>query len=306
MVLWLSAALAAIAFSLANTVRGETERAATATDGTRAYYLAAGGVQRGILHLLWQRIMPGSPPVFRPTSKGVDLMQFPEGEVRVEIIPETAKMNVNNARPEDLFRLLANLGVAPERARQIALGIEDWRRPLPPDQAMNPFVSSFRPRHASIQEIEEILAVPGMTPEIFYGTYQRGPDGALIPQGGLVDCLSVFGTQGRFDINGAHPAVLATAGVPPEVVAAIVRRRRVQPFNDEPDVDRMLVGHPARVYLRVGGNTIFTLRATARPRLPGGALSDLRRTAAATVKYAMPGYRPFYHVLRWYDTAWSQ
>jgi len=36
-VLWLSAALAAIAFSLANTVRGETERASTAVDGLRSY-----------------------------------------------------------------------------------------------------------------------------------------------------------------------------------------------------------------------------------------------------------------------------
>ena len=52
-VLWLSAALAAIAFSLASTVRGELERASTQLDGTRAYYLAAGGLERALLYMQW-------------------------------------------------------------------------------------------------------------------------------------------------------------------------------------------------------------------------------------------------------------
>ena len=46
MVLWISAALAAVAFSLANTVRGETDRTSTQLDEVRGYYLAAGAVDR--------------------------------------------------------------------------------------------------------------------------------------------------------------------------------------------------------------------------------------------------------------------
>jgi hypothetical protein len=57
--------------------------------------------------------------------------------------------------------------------------------------------------------------------------------------------------------------------------------------------------------LRVEGNSIATLRATARLRLPGGRLSDLRRTVAAQVKYMPEGYDSLLHILRWYDTAWS-
>jgi type II secretory pathway component PulK len=45
-VLWLSAALAAIAFAMSTTVRGETERTSTAVDGLRAYYLAASAFDR--------------------------------------------------------------------------------------------------------------------------------------------------------------------------------------------------------------------------------------------------------------------
>src|SRR5947209_4121246 len=43
-VLWVSAALAAVSFSLSQTVRGEAERVSTDLDGLRAYYLAAGAV----------------------------------------------------------------------------------------------------------------------------------------------------------------------------------------------------------------------------------------------------------------------
>jgi type II secretory pathway component PulK len=52
-VMWLSAALAAISLSVAATVRGETERAATTSEGARAYYLAAGSIERAALWMFW-------------------------------------------------------------------------------------------------------------------------------------------------------------------------------------------------------------------------------------------------------------
>src|SRR4051794_28408126 len=52
-VLWLSLALSAIAFSLANNVQGETERTSTAVDGLRSYYLATGAIERAILYIEW-------------------------------------------------------------------------------------------------------------------------------------------------------------------------------------------------------------------------------------------------------------
>ena len=52
--------------------------------------------------------------------------------------------------------------------------------------------------------------------------------------------------------------------------------------------------------------TIDALRATARMKLPDGRLDDLRRTVSATVKFLDPGkWDPPYHILRWYDDAWS-
>ena len=44
-VLWLSACLAAIAFSVSSSVRAETERVESTSNGLRAWYLATGAVE---------------------------------------------------------------------------------------------------------------------------------------------------------------------------------------------------------------------------------------------------------------------
>src|SRR5262245_17536986 len=91
-VLWLSAALAAIAFSLSSTVRSETDRATTNSEGLRAWYLATGAVERGIQWMMWgpdYRKEDGSPRFWEPNHPRL-LMTFPSGEAVVEMIPEMA------------------------------------------------------------------------------------------------------------------------------------------------------------------------------------------------------------------------
>jgi general secretion pathway protein K len=309
-VLWLSAALSAIAFALATTVRGESERTSTALEGTRAYFLAAGAIERGVLYMQWGQAFaqPGGIPRFYSPGTPVLVFPFPSGEAQVEVIPESAKININEARPEELYSLLLHLGAGPERAREIALGIVDWRTAAPGgvtpyDQYYLSLVPSFRARHSSFQEIEELLLVKGMTPNLFYGTYESDAEGRLIPRGALKDCVSVYGSGGTFDVNTAEPAVLLTAGLTPEMVAAIVQARRTMPFRAPEQLGAFLQGAPGSNRLRIGGNSIFTLRATARLRQPNGTLSDQRRSAAAVVQLTPVGNRT-YQVLRWYDTAW--
>jgi general secretion pathway protein K len=310
-VLWVSAALAAIAFSLSNTVRGETDHTSNAVDGLRCYYLAQGAVWRTADEMLWSVQMAQNPKI-KHGAPFVDY-RLPSGLVHVEIIPETAKLNVNSATPDDLYRLGVALGLDPSRARQVALGIVARRTPSQTAVPVNLSApSSFQAHPASLEEIEELLLVPGITPDIFYGTYTpadpetdgQGP--RLIPHPGLVDCLSVFGSQDRFDVNTASPAVLLAIGVSPQVVSSLVERRRTAPFTEQQlgSLLPSLGGNGGR--LRVGGNSIVTLRATARLVLADGQLSDLKRTVAAQIKFMPMGFDAPIHVLRWYDTAWSQ
>ena len=257
----------------------------------------------------WGRTHADNPSIKPPVP--FYNFDFPEGHVVVDIIPETAKFNINSALPDDLFRLLMNLGVDSGRAQEIAAAIVDWRAASPnPTGEFDGFYGSLNPPyvapHARFQEIEELLSVKGVTPDIFYGTWQHAAAGApqqLTLRTGLADCVSVYGATNRFDVNSATPAVLASIGVPPEGVAAIVQRRRSQAFLTTADLAPFTdVAGPGFAHLRVGGLTIFTLRATARLRLANGQLSDLRRTAAAQVKFLPSTYDTSYHILRWYDT----
>ncbi|MDQ6678861.1 MAG: hypothetical protein M3Z09_16375, partial [Acidobacteriota bacterium] len=84
---------------------------------------------------------------------------------------------------------------------------------------------------------------------------------------------------------------------PPDAIQAILSQR---PFRTAAQYQAFAAGNPGLTRLRFGGNSIFTIRATARLRLPDGKLNDLRRTVAATIKL-QPAKEPNYVVLRWYD-----
>ncbi|MDP2996031.1 MAG: type II secretion system protein GspK [Bryobacterales bacterium] len=310
--LWLSAALSAIAFTVANTVRGETERTSTSSDGVRAYYLATGSIDRAILYMLRgasYRNPDGSPRYYEP---GMPFLRFgyASGEALVEIVPESSKLNINQARPEDLHRLMLALGAEPERAYEIAMAIVDWRAAAPPG-GLSPFdpfylsrVPSFPARHASFEEIEEVLLVKGMTPELFHGGYDRDAEGRLIPRPGLRDCISVYGSTGVFDVNSVEPALMVALGVPPELARLISETRRIMPFRKMEQVLALTGGAaPGVNRLGFGSSSLFTLRSTAGLRLSNGQLSDLRRTVAAMVKIFDPGTDPPVAILRWYDNA---
>ena len=309
MVLWLAAALAAIAFSVAVNVRSETDRVASSADGLRAWYLATGSVERGIQWMMWG-LTGGTPKGSTGWQYGMPrlTMSYASGDAIVELIPEASKLNINTASPDDLTRVITVVAGDAGRAAQIAAAIVDWRSGSGGGQFDQYYFSispTFQARHASFQEIEELLSVEGMTPELFYGNYVSDSSGRLYASGGLRDCLSVWGSMTSFDINTASPALMEAMGMAASDVSAVVARRRDQPFHNMGEVSAMGVNAPR---MGVGGVVIWTLRATARLRRPDGGPSEFVRTASATVKLLNPQNYPALpvHVLRWYDDAWSQ
>jgi general secretion pathway protein K len=310
-VLWLSAALAAIAFAMSVTVRGETDRAATGVDDLRSYYLASAGAEKAAMELLWSAAYGVEKRLIPKGSPYIDY-DFPSGIAHVEIIPETAKINVNKTSLGTLVNLLVALGVDPQRAVEIGEAIFDWRSPSAPGSELDSYylslIPSFLPPHASLEEIEELLLVKGVTPDLFYGTWAPAPAGPaagrLVWHAGLIDCLTVYGTDDpRVDVNTAEPAVLAAVGVEPAAIEAIVEHRLAYPTDEHMLEFANSVGAGGR--LRAEGNAMVTFRSTARLRLSNGQLSDMRRTVGAQVKFMVFGSPTPYDVLRWYDTAWS-
>lgn len=298
-VLWLTAVLVAIAFSVSTTVRGEIDRATTLSEGIRCQFLARAAVERFFLDYLrlGRRIFQAGP-IYR--------YSFPEGEAVIELVPEASKLNVNSIPEEDLARLLLGLGSPPDQAVAIAAAIVDWRS-SPPAGQLSPFDAgylergpTFQPRHSSIQDGEELLMVRGVTRELYYGSLQRNAMGELVPRGGLKECLSVYGSHSAVDAQTAHPAVMLAVGVPEDAVARIMEMRRATPrfVPEEWTLLRESLGTAAG-RLALGGRSMFTMRATARLR-NGAGLSDTRRSVAALIKFDPKPQVP-YHLLRWED-----
>jgi general secretion pathway protein K len=248
----------------------------------------------------------GTPRFWAPNSSRM-VMHYPSGDAVVELIPETAKLNINTATSDELFRVITAVSGDPARARVIAQAIVDWRTPgaSPLDSFYLSMGPTFRPRHASFEEIEELLLVQGMTPELFYGNFATDSEGRLFARGGLRDCLSVWGAHGPYDVNTSSPALMEAIGVPQPAIAQILALRYVRPFRNMGEVQSAGISAPG---LTVGGNLMWTLRATARLRRPDGSPSDVIRTSAATVKLLDPKvyFQMPLHVVRYYDDAWSE
>ena len=204
---------------------------------------------------------------------------FPGGDASVDVLPESSKLNINNCLPADFFNLLISLGIAPDRAQMITEAVVDWRTPAPPGQPtgldmfylqQNP---SFTATHTSFKEIEDLLLVRGMTPDIFYGTWDRDDSvqpSRLVQRLGLRDCVSVY-SNGTFDVNTTPLPMMVAIGVPPDAAAAIVQQRMIQPFTSVAAVRAFTQNMgPAAFRLSLAGASMFTLRATGRPRSASG------------------------------------
>ena len=145
-----------------------------------------------------------------------------------------------------------------------------------------------------------------MTPELFYGTYERAPQGGLVRRRGLGDCLSVYGS-GSVDVNTADPAVLAAVGAPVDVIDTILRLRQMGPILRPEQLTEITQGAPGTERLTIGLSPILTLRATAQNRLADGTLSDTRRSVAVLLKLLdRSKFNEPYHILRWYDNVWVE
>ena len=309
-VLWLSVAMCAIAFTVAHMVRAEVNRVSTDADSLRARYLAEGAVDRALLWIEWSAAgarQPDGKPYYEAPMARMHF-EFPSGRADVDLIPETSKLDVNNAIKPDLAAVMLAAGATPDQAGLIAHAIVDWREgdPQVPSRFDEFYLASrpsFRAPHASIREIEEISLVRGMTPELFYGGFRNGPDGRMVPYGGVRDCLSVYGSTNQFDVNTASPVLLRAIGVRPDAVAAIVNMRNQAPIRSMDQVSRLIGDGPAAARLITDGGSVWTLRATGQLKYADGRYSEVTRTVAAMVKFFRQGNDPPHQILRWYDQA---
>lgn len=302
-VLWLTAALSAIAFSVADTVRAETERAISNQDSTRAYYLARGAVERVLFTLRNPEGGAGGTPAERFAGQRRLYFQEETGDTVVELISERGKLPLRTLNISLLQSLLTAIGEPPASAALIASQVFSG---AVVDSQKSAGAPAFAASIASIENVEQLLLLPGITPEIAYGRYSRLPDGSLVNLGGLIDCVSPYIKESTgLDTLSVHPSLLVALGSSP-LVAQGFARARSSAFD--PAI-ALAAGVPINTPTRLDLGDVFQIRATGRPRLANGALSPTRRTVSLLIKFTMPNPRylwlsPWTH-LRWFDQAFS-
>ncbi|MFT3763164.1 MAG: type II secretion system protein GspK [Pseudoxanthomonas sp.] len=207
LVLWLVLLLAALVGAFAIAARVENLQGRVLSDGVVAQEAARAGLEYAL-----ERVGESDPRLrWRPDGREYD-WRFGAAGVRVRIVDESGKVDLNLADAALLAGLLQGAGAPPERAAALAGAILDWRDP---DDLTQPGGGAedadyaaaglaYGAKDAPFESIAEVERVLGMTPAL----YER-----------LAPSLTVNGI-GLPQREFAPPLVLSAMGLDPQQVLA--------------------------------------------------------------------------------------
>lgn len=274
LVLWLIALLTALIGAFALTARVEALQGRTLSDGARAQELARAGVEYSLVRLA------DTEPTTRWLPDGRSYRwSYAGGEVELQIVDETGKVDLNQAGQPLLAALMRTQGVDQEQAGRIASAILDWRDADPLTQvgggAEDPdYAAAGRPygaKDAPFETVAEVEQVLDMTPAL----YAR-----------LEPYLTLYSGRGEPDPAYAQAPVLTAMGL--DAATYLAQRRSPAPGA----AAAQLVG---------GGSGTYSI--DSRARLLDGRVAVLR-TVVRAGGGSVPGSA--YTALRWQEGTASQ
>lgn len=267
-VLWACTLLAILVGGYAMLARTEGLQARYQFAQSQAHYAAEAGVMRAIYALqdpqLQQRWMPDGR---------IYPFEFDGAKVKVSIVSENGKVDLNAASPDVLQNLFKAAGMADNDAQSLTRNVVDWRTfsAAPPSNVPNAAYAQagrdYGPRHGPFASIEELQMVVGMQPALYR---------TLAPQ------ITLWSGRQSPDPTTAQPLALAAVPgmTPPQAQALVAARAAGAP---QPALAAMQgVTHSIRAEATLVDGTRAILRATVR-------LQGVR-----------PGALP-YAVLRWQE-----
>ena len=259
MVLWVITILTVVVLEFSFAMRTEVNITKNFKEELQLYGIAQGGVQRAIAELILKH--DARTQQLKETLKTEEVtpekkewvpdgrpyvLPFDQGECELRIMSEAGKININTISEMTLRKLIGNLGLDVEKRDTVVDSILDWRDPddfLRVNGAENDYYQSlkepYRCKNASLDSIEELLLVKGVTPELFYGRKgaKGGEEGAKASDVGLKDIFSIYAPGEQVDINSASlPVLRAVLGLPSEVAKAILKAREEKGFQNQQDL----------------------------------------------------------------------
>ena len=241
-VLWACTLLAILLGGYAVLARTEGLQARYQFAQTQAHYAAEAGLAQAIYALT------DPEPRRRWIADGRPYeVAFDGARVRVGVVDEGGKVDLNAAQPEVLAALFQAAGAPAAQATSLAAAVVAWRTPLPPGSDL----ADPAARHAPFASLEELQQVPGMTAAL----YAR-----------LADDITIWSGRAAPDPASASPLALAAIpGMSAAQVAQVMARRHAA---TAPLAAIFGVTHSIRAEATLADGTRAMLRATVR--LQGG------------------------------------
>jgi general secretion pathway protein K len=266
LVMWLTMLLAAVIGAFALTAQMEKLQGRTLNRGVVAEQVARAGVEYALT-----RVTEQDPKrQWQPDGRGYD-WTFDGARVRITIVDESGKVDLNSADVGLLTRLFTVVGVDQAKSAAIAAAIADWRDAdslsQPQGGAEDPAYASaglsWGSKDAPFDTVAELEQVLGMTPRIYAK---------------VAPLLTVYSGQGQPDPQFASAEVLQALGVDPTPILAQRNARTPSP-------EAALLG---------GGSGTYSI--DSRARLRDGRQAVLRVVVRAGIS-DVPGSA--YTALRW-------
>ncbi len=244
--LWIVVVLSLIAYSLTYELRLELKLTKLHKDKITAHALARAGVAKAIVDLkndmyldYAEKSQPfdGEGDIWKKTYEDDEALEFEGGQVKVKVVDEESKIDLNKASIRVLTALIKRLGYEDKDALETACAIVDWRdadrlprvgrgrdeneiyaelRHEKEDRRLSEDIAPYRSKNDRFQTVDELLEVYGVTPKLFYGydpqasedRRQRPRFRGERPPVGLRDLVTVRSNR-VVNINTAGPEVLS-------------------------------------------------------------------------------------------------
>lgn len=218
LVLWVLTLLMIMAASFSLTMRRETSVISGITGGAQALAAAESGIAVAKMMLLY----PDQIKRWR-TDGDIYQIQFLDAYVRVRMLSEAGKIDINSSDQIQLQKLFAQLPIDPEQQTALVSAIMDWRDN---DDLVNingaekdeykEAGKHYQPRNQPFQSLEELQMVMGMSESILK----------------LIEPLiTIYSNQPQVDLSQASKEMMLAMGIDPDLVDECTELRRQSAIN---------------------------------------------------------------------------
>ena len=288
LVMWVIAFMGVLLGSFSLIARTENLQSRHMFDATTARYAAEAGLERAVFEV------QNRDPLKRWVGDGRPYeFDFDTAHVRVELLDESGKIDINTAEDQQLQALFVSVGVDPDHAMQLVDALQDFRDPddIPRPQGAEADAYklqglSYGPRNQPFTSVAEVQQVLGMN----YELYRK-----------IEPAITIYASAPKPNPAYAPFEVLMTfPGMTPELAQQIIAaRQQVQP-GQAAAAQPLTMPDGSPIVANGAGNT-YTIKS--RATLANGASTVL--DASIRLGGVSAGGRP-YMVLRWRDAEDSQ